>query len=274
VDEADHWSFGTYSIAQVKQRPRGVDHRWVTTAQQDLDNSREIASSERRSGRSVSQRASTLRRLAFVWSLGLLGLATVAAQETVPVEDLFLDASVVGGGHWYAGLVTSFAVMGWTIAAVSLGFCCLASRMSGRQNAALATGSIGLIVTLLLFDDLFLLHTNVVPKVLGGSKWLLIGLEAIAILVWSIRWKSEIIRTRWELLLAAAAGFGASLVFDRFPVGGDWTLVAEDGAKVLGVFALATWAVSTAADLIGSMVRRAPASPSPVESEEVAHSSQ
>lgn len=194
--------------------------------------------------------------MAIVWLVGFAGLATVGLQQSVPVEDLFLDAAVVGGGHWYAGLVTSLAVMGWTVAAVALGFSALACRRSGRENAARATGSIGMIVALLLFDDLFQLHTAVVPKVIGGSKWWLIILEALAILVWSVRWKTEIARTRWELLVAAAVGFGASLLFDKFPVGGEeWMLVSEDGAKVLGVVALATWAVSTAADLIGSLVQ-------------------
>lgn len=114
----------------------------------------------------------------------------------------------------------------------------------------------GLIIALLLFDDLFLLHTAVVPKVIGGSKWWLIIAEAVSILYWIVRWKAEIIRTRWELLVAAALGLAASLAFDKFPIGGeDWALVAEDGAKVLGIVALATWAVSTAADLIGSLVQ-------------------
>ncbi len=184
-------------------------------------------------------------------------LAVVGMQRRVPVEDLFLDASVVGGGLWYAGLVTSLAVMGWTVAAVALGFSALACQRSGRFNAAKATGSIGLIVALLLFDDLFLLHTAVVPKVIGGSKWLLVVVEAVAITVWTIRWKAEIVRTRWELLVAAAVGFAGSLVFDRYPIDAEgWALIAEDGAKVLGIVALATWAVSTAADLIGSMVQR------------------
>jgi len=255
VDVAEFWSFGTISFAQVNLWPPDVDDRKVTAAPSTLDSGRGTSHGDRRSGRSVSQRASTLRRLALVWSLGIVGLGTVGAQERVPVEDLFLDASVVGGGHWYAGLVTSLAVMGWTIAAVALGFSALACRLSGRQNASVATGSIALIVTLLLFDDLFLLHSAVVPKVFGGSKWWLVAFEAAAILMWTVRWRTEIVRTRWELLVAAAVGFASSLMFDRYPVGGDWTLIAEDGAKALGVIALATWAVSTAVDLIGSMVQ-------------------
>lgn len=219
---------------------------------------------DRRTGRSRSQRASTLRRLLSTWSLVLLGLAVVSLQTAVPTEVLLLDASVVGGGRWYAGLVTSLTVMGWTVASVALGFASLASRVSGRSNAAHATGWMALILAVLLFDDLFLLHTSLVPSLLGGSKWMLVFAEALAILIWSVRWRSEIVRTRWELLIAASIGFGLSLSFDRFPVGGErWELIAEDGAKALGVVAIATWAVSTASDLIVSIAEGArPASAS------------
>lgn len=198
------------------------------------------------------------------WSLGLSGLAAVSLQKAVPAEVLLLDASVVGGGRWYAGLVTSLTVMGWTVAAVSLGFASLASRISGRRSASMATGSIALIVAVLMLDDLFLLHSALAPTLFGGSKWALVLLEGIAAIAWSIWWRSEITRTRWELLVAASAGFAVSLAFDRFGFGHkEWTLIAEDGAKVLGVLALATWAVSTAADLIRSLVQHAVAAAEP-----------
>ena len=71
--------------------------------------------------------------------------------------------------------------------------------------------------------------------------------------VWSLVWRREILRTRWELLSATAVGFGTSLLVDRFPLtDARLSLIAEDGAKALGVLALATWSVSTATDLIRS----------------------
>lgn len=210
---------------------------------------------ERRSRRPTGERASTLKRLVLAWLVGVSGLAVVAFQSSVPVESLLLDASAVGGGHWYSGLVTSLGVFGWTVAAVSLLGAAHASRLSGRMGAGNAFGSFGLIVLVLLFDDLFQLHSAVVPAVIGGPKTGLMAAEALAVLTWTIRYRDEILRTRWELLVAAALGFIWSLGFDRFPLTSDrWALIVEDGGKMLGVLALATWAVSTALDLIGSLI--------------------
>ncbi len=114
---------------------------------------------------------------------------------------------------------------------------------------------IGAITTLLLLDDLLQLHSVVFPRYIGGSKWVLIALEATGVLLWVARWSDEIVRTRWELLVAAGCGFASSLVVDRFGLGpGRWSLVLEDGAKALGVLAVATWAVSSALDLMRSLV--------------------
>lgn len=165
-----------------------------------------------------------------------------------------LDAAVVGGGHWYSGLVTSLTVLGWAVAVASLGFASFTCRVAGRNAASHSMGSMAVIIAVLLFDDLLQLHSTVVPRLLGGPKWTLILLEGVAVLLWLGRWNGEIVRTRWELLVAAGVGFATSLAVDWFPLAdGRSSLLAEDGAKVLAVLALATWAVSSAADLIRSM---------------------
>jgi hypothetical protein len=147
-------------------------------------------------------------------------------------------------------------VFGWTVTTVSLNLAAYACRVSGRRNASRAMGSMALIVAVLLLDDLLQLHSAVVPQLVGGSKWTLILAEAFAVAVWVGRWNGEILRTRWELLVAASIGFATSLGLDRFPLSSArWSLVAEDGAKVLAVLALATWAVSTATDLIRSLAQ-------------------
>ncbi len=211
---------------------------------------------ERRARRPARERASTLKRLVVAWSFGVCGLAVVALQTSVPVESLLLDASVVGGGHWYSGLVTSLGVFGWTVAAVSLLGGAHISRLCGRRGAAGALGSFGVIVLVLLFDDLLLLHSSVVPRVIGGPKWLLLAFEFGVVGAWAVRFRAEIVRTRWELLIAAGLSFAWSVGFDRFPLTSDrWALVVEDSGKMLGVLALATWAVSTTLDLVGSLVQ-------------------
>ena len=203
-----------------------------------------------------------------MWAIGFVGLTALSLQSAVPAESLLLDPSVVGGGLWYAGLVTSLTVLGWSVATVSLGFAAFACRVSGRTSASHATGAVAFIVGVLLLDDLFQLHTAVGPQLFGGSKWALVSLEGAALAAWAVAWRREITRTRWELLVASAIGFAGSLGVDRFPLADDrWSLIVEDGAKVLGVLALATWSVSTAADLIRSGLTRSDAARSGMRAE-------
>jgi hypothetical protein len=215
---------------------------------------------ERRAAPAPRQRVSTLIQLAIAWSTGFAVIAAVALQTAVPSEVLLLDRAAVSGGRWYQGMVTSFGILAWTVAAMSCAGSSLVARLAARPRAARAFGSGAVLLAFLMLDDLFQLHSNVVPAALGVPKSALVLVEAIATAFWLASSRAEIVRTRWELLAAAGAGLGLSLVVDSASLIGDprWSLLVEDGAKFLGVLALATWAVSTARDLATSTVRVTP----------------
>lgn len=212
---------------------------------------------DRRLPRPIAARASTIHRLAGIWLVGLGILAIAAFQNRVPVEDLLLDRALVSGGKWYSGMVTSLVVVAWTTAAVSAFGAAFTSRVAGRHVAASAFASAGAIITLLMLDDLYQLHSSVVPPQFGVPKQALMIVEGGAVVVWFVIHRAEIVRTRWELLVAAQVGFVVSLVVDTVSTPSTLNLVVEDGGKLLGVFALAMWAISTAGDLIVSAVRAA-----------------
>ena len=212
---------------------------------------------DRRLPRPIAARTSTIHRLAGIWLVGLGILAVAAFQNRVPVEDLLLDRALVSGGKWYSGMVTSLVVVAWTTAAVSAFGAAFTSRVAGRGVAASAFASAGAIITLLMLDDLYQLHSSVVGPESGLPKQALMIVEGGAVIVWFVIHRTEIVRTRWELLVAAQVGFAVSLVVDTFTTPSTLNLVVEDGGKLLGVFALAMWAISTAGDLIVSAVRAA-----------------
>ena len=229
----------------------------MSLERQEVDTARRPSTNpERRSDRHRSQRVSTLRRLVTVWVLGLAGMATVGLQERGPVEDLLLDPSVVGRGLWYGGLVTSIGIMIWTVAAGASFGAAYISWLVGRSAAATTMAAASGITALLLLDDVFLLHSNVVPGMTGLPKVTLVLVEGVLVVAWWSKFSREIVRMRWELLLAAGVGFATSVAVDQLADGeGVGPLLVEDGAKLLGILALAAWSVSTAGDLAFSIVR-------------------
>ncbi len=205
--------------------------------------------------RNVRRGRHALLPLLIAWSAATALLAVVALQTAVPVQDLFLDATAVNGSAWYAGSVTSLGILMWTIAVCGCLATSYVTHLGGRAKAAEAFRSAALVFGVLLLDDLFLLHSNLLPSVTGLPKVTFLGVEAVLAAMWLIPALPELARTRWELLVAATLGFAISLGTDTFFDGrGTGWLLAEDGAKFLGIVALATWSVMTAADVMRSVV--------------------
>lgn len=212
--------------------------------------------SERRAYARNSDRLRSLRPLVLSWLGGLAILAGVGIQDAVPVRDLFMDATYLGGRSWYVGMVAALGVLAWTVSVCGCAAASFVSRLGGRDNAASAFRGGALLFTLLLLDDLFLFHATLLPQTLGIPKLIVLGVYAGLAVWWLATAKSEIMRTRWELLAAASLAFAMSLAVEAFWYGEDVgvRVVAEDGAKFMGVLALAAWSVSSASDLIRSVV--------------------
>ncbi len=187
--------------------------------------------------------------------IALAVLGAVAAQDRVPLRELFLDAGAVAGGRWYAGLVSSLGVLAWTVAVTGAAGTAYVAHLGGRIRAAVAFRSAAIVFALFLFDDLFQFHVELLPKLTGIPKVGWLAALLVVASLWLIPALPELARTRWELLLAAAAGLGVSLSVDVLVgQGGDWYPMFEDGPKFLGVVALATWSVVSAADIVRSVV--------------------
>lgn len=185
----------------------------------------------------------------------LVGLIVTGTQSAVPVEDLVLDPSALRSDRWYAGMLTSLGVLGWSVVVC---FCALTSFVAALDERRAAAGVFrwgAIYFAFLLFDDLFLLHSAVLPSMLGLSKSVILLLEAGLGGAWVLAGRRELGRTRWPILSAASVAFAGSLLVDAVAgaMSGQ-TLLLEDGLKMLGIAALATWAVLTSIDIIRSVV--------------------
>lgn len=224
--------------------------------------------------RAITGRSAGLVHLGAVWFVGAVFLFLVGMQQFAPVEDLLLDPSAVGGRPWYVGLVTSLGVLGWAAAVGGCAVTSFVARHAGRDSAADAFRTASFLWLLLLLDDLFLLHSSLFPQLFGVSKSAVLVAELILAVLWVVQFGREIIRTRWLLLIAAAGAFAWSLGVDTVvaPLDGRG-LLWEDGPKLLGIIALATWSVVTATDILRSIVTTEREGDQPTNNAEMARAS-
>lgn len=212
---------------------------------------------ERRRRRDVRHQIPSATPLLAGWVVAGSVLAVVAAQRSIALETLFLDAAYLAGEPWYTGVLSNLGVLGWTSATVAaLGGGWVASQ-TGRPSAARFLWSAAVVSVVLLADDLFQLHADLLaftglPK--GGRQLLVVAPAA----VWLVRYTGEIARTRWVVLAGALVGFGVSLLVDALaPRDSIAGLFAEDSAKLLGVLAWAQYMILTSVDIVRSTIRDA-----------------
>ena len=192
----------------------------------------------------------------WIWAATILAplaiMLGVAAQPWVSPGDLLRDPLAVAEMSTtcckvYYGAISSLGVLLWASAAAVCLFAAAVLYTLARPLAEpVFMASAGLLTGLLTIDDLFLVHENVLPA-FGVSEpvtYLAYGLCGLAYLL--VSWR-EILRCRYGLLALAVVLLAASVVVDWFfhsdhPA----RIVIEDGAKLGGIFAWASFHMTAA----------------------------
>lgn len=198
-----------------------------------------------------------VRPVLWMWALGLAFWGVLVAQRSVPVEDLVQDSGSLGLIPWYDGMVSSVGVLLWAVTVCACAVASFVAHHGGRDGARQVFRGAAIFFGFLMLDDLFLLHTHVIPHIVPIHRHNVMLVEGVLGLMWLVPAWPEIRRTRWLMLVAAAVALGTSILVDiviETEETGVWILVLEDGAKFFGGAALATWATVTAADVIRSTV--------------------
>ena len=213
--------------------------------------------SDRRRYFDLRRQARLLTPLLGVWFVGLTLITIAALQTRIPMTSLFLDPAALSKLPWYVGLLSNLGVLAWTVAAASAIGGAWVAQQTNRPSAARFLGWGGLAATLLLLDDLFLLHSSAIPKTLGVSKVVGLAIVIAPTLIWLGRFAHEIVRTRWLILVSALSCFAFSVSADQALTPGTTSLLLEDGAKLLGVLAWMAYFVITTHDIARSTINAA-----------------
>jgi len=182
---------------------------------------------------------------------------------------LFRDPVAVAHGEAYFGLVSNLGILAWTAAAAICLFAGLQLRLGGTAplHASFFLWS-SAITTVLLLDDLFLLHEIRQLRVLGLTETVLFGGYGAVICLCLFLHRRATADFDLRLLATALAMFAASLFFARLtghrfaglvdtsaalhflkpllaridPV----ATLLEDGPKLIGIFAWAAFLTTSA----------------------------
>lgn len=178
-----------------------------------------------------------LVRKTLLWGVIPVVLYSVAWFIDVPLENVSRDAADLYNFHPLIGVLSNLGLILWTASAVVLFFSAYVVRgisAVAEQRASLLR--FGLLSSMLLLDDLFLLHEQVVPQNLGVSQkltYLLYG-SVFSILVW--RSRNVLLSGNSRMLVAAFMCFALSVGLDLLPnLLPTYHYALEDTPKFIGI---------------------------------------
>lgn len=158
--------------------------------------------------------------------------ALLADLAGVPFDYLSRDTSAVLEGPFYAGAYANLTILVWAMAAGVALLSASVLRRGGQGKAALMTAAAGAITTIMVIDDLFLVHESLATYLHIPEK---AGPIGYAILVVGFSWYfRRLLRTDALLSITALGCWGVSALLDNvLYLYSDFAV--EDGTKLAGV---------------------------------------
>jgi hypothetical protein len=200
------------------------------------------------------------RTMIAVWLPGVvvLGAAVVLALTTdVTLRTLMQDATTVLQAPFYVGSLSLAGVIGWSAAAgVSLFAAAVTRPEAGSPRPLLL--ALGLLSVVLLADDAFLIHDEIVPLYLGMSGELIGVAYVLATAAILYLHRAVIARTNYRLLVAALVLLGVSAAVDLASsalasmVPTILVALGEDGTKLVGIWTWFAYLASVSRQVLSS----------------------
>lgn len=183
-------------------------------------------------------------------SAALIGAAlALHSWKDVPLADLTRDPLTTFQAAPYVGLLSQIGILLWAAAAAVclFGASVLRRRAEGAEEKRFLLTS-GLATLALGLDDAFLFHEEFVPY-FGVPQGLVFIVYAVLLALYAWRFARVILKTEYALLMMALVFFGVSLAVDvaHPEVLGQYELLVEDGAKLVGILSWLVYFVRTAA---------------------------
>ncbi len=167
--------------------------------------------------------------------IAVVGLTIV---QQLDIGQFTRDLAALTDSSPFIGLLSSIGILFWAATAAICYFSALILWQQKQHSKALFLLAAGLITSLLLLDDLFMLHEVVFPTYLNLGERITYALYAgiVGSFLWGFR--QQILGTDFTILLIALGLLGFSVLADRiFSDIGPWGYLVEDGPKLFGIVA-------------------------------------
>lgn len=183
----------------------------------------------------ASQRYAIVRAILF-YSLGITCLALIAFQPFVEIPVLTRDPLAITDGEFYFGLLSNIGIILWCAAAI---ICLFTHFILSAVNLGLSQHFFlyaGLLTSLLLVDDLFMVHESVFPRYLNINEKAVMALYLLFMGFLLIRYRFKILSTPYLVLMSSLLFLGLSMIVDMaLDILPDYQYILEDGLKFLGI---------------------------------------
>lgn len=140
----------------------------------------------------------------------------VRQQNRVPIYHLMGDPAKISDSPFYLGMVTKFGILLWCATAAICLFTSLYLKplnLSLKHQRFLLVA--GVITTILMLDDSFQLHEEVLPNYLGISEKIVYLAYAIMVALYLMRFYKIILNSRYVVFLGFAfVCFALSILLD------------------------------------------------------------
>ncbi len=170
--------------------------------------------------------------------LTIIGI--ISYQADIPVKKFTQDPVVTNGGHPMTGFLSNLGVIIWS-ATVAICFFTYFVLSKRKKKSAFTSFFLfaGIVTTVLLLDDLFLIHERWFPVLLGLPEEVVYAAYIGTILGFLFFFRKVIFfKTDFLLIYLACGLFALSIGTDVFFVQSGFVYLFEDGTKFLGIV---TW---------------------------------
>jgi hypothetical protein len=175
--------------------------------------------------------ALTTAILSFVIFLGI--------EHHIELDHFTQDPASIMNTPFYLGFFSYMGILFWCAAAAICFFTrLLLPATVANHRIKLFLLYSGLVTSLLMFDDLFLLHEEVLPKYFFISKNVVYLIYVNIILIYLYLFRAELINSEFIFLVIAAGLIAVSQFVDSIPMPIPEDSFLEDAVKLFGIV---TW---------------------------------